>query len=62
MSAVLTQDVSHLKAYPVGRPFFVRKHLTSVTGVLESQSDLSIIWLGGTVVRPQRLLDAAQRV
>jgi hypothetical protein len=33
MSAVLTLDVSYLKAYPVGRPFFVRKHLTSVTGV-----------------------------
>ena len=31
MSAALTQDVSYLKAYPVGRPFFMRKHERPMT-------------------------------
>jgi hypothetical protein len=47
MSAVLTQDVSYLKAYPVGRPFFVRKYLTSVTGVAKGFFYYMARWGGG---------------
>jgi hypothetical protein len=42
MSAVLAQDVSYLKAYLVGRPFFVEKHFTRDAGrSTEPQSDPS---------------------